>query len=115
MYRSGENQVPLDLARVVSLYKTAARFGNHAMAMNALAILHEQGWGVKDSRALALQRYVKTARAGSAMTLANLGEIHIQGDGGLRRDLAKKADNQSAPGAVEKVTSITRTMKSGKK
>lgn len=115
MYRSGENQVPLDLARVVSLYKTAARFGNHPMAMNALAILHEQGWGVKDSRALALQRYVKTARAGSAMTLANLWEIHIRGDGGLRRDLAKKADNKSAPGAGEKVTSITRTMKSGKK
>ena len=65
MYRSGENQVPLDLARVVSLYKTAARFGNHPMAMNALAILHEQGWGVKDSRALGLQRYVKTARAGT--------------------------------------------------
>ena len=65
MYRSGENQVPLDLARVVSLYKTAARFGNHPMAMNALAILHEQGWGLKDSRALGLQRYVKTARAGT--------------------------------------------------
>ncbi len=115
MYRPGENQVTFDLARVVSHYKTAARFGPPPLAMNALAILHEQGWGVKDSGSLALQRYVKTARAGCAMTLANLGEIHILGDGGLRRDLAKKADNQSAPGAGEKVTSITRAMKSGKK
>ena len=54
MYRSGENQVPRDLVRAVSLYKTAPRLGNHPMAMNALGILHEQGWGVK-----ALQWYSK--------------------------------------------------------
>ena len=53
MYRSGENQVPRDLTRAVSLYKTAARLENHPMAMNALGILHEQGWGVKASQALA--------------------------------------------------------------
>ena len=84
MYRSGENQVPRDLARAVSLYKTAARLGNHPMAMNALGILHEQGWGVKASQALALQWYGKAARAGSAMALANLGKIHARGDGVLQ-------------------------------
>ena len=45
MYRSGENHVPRDLAWAVSLYKAAARLGNHPMAMNALGILHEQGLG----------------------------------------------------------------------
>ena len=45
MYRSGENHVPRDLAWAVSLYKAAARLGNHPMAMNTLGILHEQGWG----------------------------------------------------------------------
>ena len=84
MYRSGENQVPRDLTRAVSLYKTAARLENHPMAMNALGILHEQGWGVKASQALALQWYGKAARAGSAMALANLGEIHARGDGVLQ-------------------------------
>ena len=84
MYRSGENQVPRDLARAVSLYKTAARLGNHPMAMNALGILHEQGWGVKASQALALHWYRKAARAGSAMAMANLGKIHARGDGVLQ-------------------------------
>jgi len=115
MYHCGGNEVPRDLARAVFSYKTAPRFGNQPMAMNALAILHEHGWGVKDSKALALQRYVKTARAGRAMVLANLGKIHIRIDSGLRRHLAKKVDNQSAPGAGEKLTSITRIMKIGKK
>ncbi|MFQ3169916.1 MAG: hypothetical protein ACI8QI_002497 [Limisphaerales bacterium] len=84
MYRSGEKQVPRDLARAVSLYKTAARLGNHPMAMNALGILYEQGWGVKASQALALQWYRKAARAGSAMAMANLGKIHARGDGVLQ-------------------------------
>ena len=84
MYRSGENQLPRDLARAVSLYKTAARLGNHPMAMNALGILYEQGWGVKASQALALQWYGKAARAGSAMAMANLGKIHARGDGVLQ-------------------------------
>ena len=77
MYHCGENEMPRDLARAVSIYKTAPRFGNHPMAMNALAILHEYGWGVKDSKVLALQRYVKTASAGSEMALANLGRIPV--------------------------------------
>ncbi len=46
--------MPRDLARAVFSYKTAPRFGNQPMAMNALAILHENGWGVKDSKAPAL-------------------------------------------------------------
>ena len=115
MYHCGGNEVPRDLARAVFSYKTAPRFGNQPMAMNALAILHEHGWGVKDSKAPALQRYVKTARPGSAMALANLGKIYIWIDSGLRRHLAKKVDNQSAPEAGDKLTSITRIMKSGKK
>ena len=115
MYHCGKNEVPRDLARAVSIYKTAPRFGNHPMAMNALAIVHEYGWGVKDSKVLALQRYVKTASAGSEMALANIGRIHIWIDSGLRRHLAKKVDNQSAPGAGDKLTSNTRIMKSGKK
>ena len=57
----------------------------------------------------------KTARAGSEMSLANLGRIHIWIDSGLRRHLAKKVENQSAPGAGDKLTSNTRIMKSGKK
>ena len=81
LYRSGEKQVPLDLAKAVSLYKTAARLGNHPMAMNTLGILYEQGWGVKASQALALQWYGKAARVGSAMALANLGKVHARGDG----------------------------------
>jgi len=72
LYRSGEKQVPIDLAKAVSLYKTAARLGNHPTAMNALGIHYEQGWGVKASKALALQWYSKAARAGSAMAMANL-------------------------------------------
>ena len=110
MYHCGENEVPRNLARAVSIYKTAPRFGNQPMA-----ILHEHGWGVKDSKALALHRYVKPARAGSAMALANIGKIHIWIDSGLRRHLAKKVDNQSASGAGDKLTSNTRIMKSGKK
>ena len=83
MYHCGENEVPRDLARAVFSYKTAPRFGNQPMAMNALAILHEYGWGVKDSKVLALQRFVKTACAGSEMALSNLGRIHIWIDSGL--------------------------------
>ncbi|MEE2946825.1 MAG: tetratricopeptide repeat protein, partial [Verrucomicrobiota bacterium] len=84
LYRSGEGQLPVDLAKAVSLYKTAARLGNHPMAMNTLGLLYEQGWGVKASQALALQWYRKAARAGSAMALANLGKIHAQGSGVLQ-------------------------------
>ena len=84
LYRSGEKQLPLDLAKAVSLYKTAARLGNHPMAMNTLGILYEQGWGVKASQALALQWYGKAARAGSAMALANLGKVHARGAGVLQ-------------------------------
>ena len=46
---------------------------------------------------------------------------YFEGLGGLGRDLAKaldwakKADNQGEPGAAEKVTAITKIMKSGKK
>ena len=83
--------------------------------MNALAIIHKHGWGVKDSKSLALQRYVKTACAGSGMALANLGKIHIRINSGLCRHLAKKVDNQSAPVAGDKLTSNTRIMKSCKK
>ena len=84
LYRSGEGQLPVDLAKAVSLYKTAARLGNHPMAMNTLGLLYEQGWGVKASQALALQWYGRAARAGSAMGLANLGKIHAQGNGVLQ-------------------------------
>lgn len=84
LYRSGEGQLPVDLAKAVSLYKTAARLGNHPMAMNTLGLLYEQGWGVKASQALALQWYGKAARAGSAMALANLGKIHARGNGVLQ-------------------------------
>ncbi|MDP7048934.1 MAG: hypothetical protein QF721_05745 [Verrucomicrobiota bacterium] len=84
LYRSGEGQLPVDFAKAVSLYKTAARLGNHPMAMNTLGLAYEQGWGVKASQALALQWYGKAARAGSALALANLGKIHAQGNGVLR-------------------------------
>ena len=84
LYRSGDGELPVDLPKAVSLYKTAARLGSHPMAMNTLGLLYEQGWGVKASQALALAWYGKAARAGSAMALANLGKIHARGDGVLQ-------------------------------
>jgi TPR repeat protein len=84
MYRSGENQVPRDLARAVSLYKAAARLGNHPMAMNTLGILHEQGWGVKASQALALQWYSKADALENMDALNNRGYLHDEGLGTRR-------------------------------
>ena len=98
MYRSGEKQVPRDLAKAVSLYKTAARLGNHPMAMNALGIHYEQGWGVKTSQGLALLWYRKAARAGSTMAMANLGKIHARGDGVLQDYRAAVAELKKAAG-----------------
>ncbi|MBT7734978.1 MAG: sel1 repeat family protein, partial [Verrucomicrobia bacterium] len=98
MYRSGEKQVPRDLAKAVSLYKTAARLGNHPMAMNALGIHYEQGWGVKTSQGLALLWYRKAARAGSAMAMANLGKIHARGEGVLQDYRAGVAELKKAAG-----------------
>lgn len=98
MYRSGEKQVPRDLAKAVSLYKTAARLGNHPMAMNALGIHYEQGWGVKTSQGLALLWYRKAARAGSTMAMANLGKIHARGDGVLQDYRIAVAELKKAAG-----------------
>ncbi len=98
LYRSGEKQVPIDLAKAVSLYKTAARLGNHPTAMNALGIHYKQGWGVKASKALALQWYSKAARAGSAMAMANLGKIHARGDGVLQDYRIAVAEMKKAAG-----------------
>ena len=84
MYRSGEGSLPVDFSKAISLYKTAARVGNHPMAMNTLGLLHEQGWGVQASQALALQWYRRAARAGSAMGMANLGKTYARGSGVLQ-------------------------------
>ena len=90
-------------------------------ALNNRGCLHDEGLGTRRDLARAREFYTRGAEAGNAGAQMNLSAYYFEGLGGLRTDLAKaldwvkKADNQGEPGAAEKVTAITKIMKSGKK
>tara|TARA_B100000929_G_scaffold207019_1_gene164985 strand:- start:715 stop:1323 length:609 start_codon:yes stop_codon:yes gene_type:complete len=138
LYRSGEKQVPLDLAKALYLYNTvgsidlrqdykqalkwyskADSLGN-VDALNNLGYLHDEGLGTPRGQAKALDYYIMATEAGQAGAQMNLSAYCFVGLGGLRKNLlkaiacAQKAANQAEPGAAEKVTAIKKLMQGGK-
>jgi len=89
LYRSGEKQVPLDLAKALYLYNTVGSID------------------LKQDYKQALKWYSKADSLGNVDALNNLGYLHDEGLGTPR--------DQAKPGAAEKVTTITKLMQGGKK
>ena len=100
-------------------YRKSDSLGN-IDALNNLGYLYDEGLGTRRDQAKARELYIRAAEAGNAGAQMNLSAYYFKGLGGLRKDLAKslawaqKAADQGEPGAVEKITAITKLIKRGK-
>ncbi|MGA8657757.1 MAG: hypothetical protein WB586_16550, partial [Chthoniobacterales bacterium] len=76
-----------DYAKALPLLQKAADTG-HAVAMNNLGWLYQNGWGVAQDYAKARECYQKAADAGNALAMNNLGWLYHNG-WGVAQDYGK--------------------------
>lgn len=89
LYETGD-QVPLDPARAVALYRQAATAG-HVGAQINLATMYLDGAGVKRNPAAAVQWLTRAADGGSTLAQLNLGMIYETGEPPVTADLPQAA------------------------
>jgi hypothetical protein len=91
LYHTGDG-VPQDDQQALALNRKAAA-ANYAGGQSGVGDAYYHGWGVKQDARQALAWYQKAADQGYPPALAALGVMYHNGEGGLKVDDAKAAEN----------------------
>jgi TPR repeat protein len=98
LYHKGDG-VPQDDQQALALYRKAAD-AHYSGGENGIGDAYYHGWGVKQDAKQALAWYQKAADQGFPPALAALGVMYHNGEGGLKADDAKAAENLKQAAAL---------------
>ena len=103
-YCYGRNGVQQDYAKARDYYEQAAAMG-HAVALNDLVYLYENGYGVPKDYAKARECYERVAAMGNALALNNLGVLYRNGYG-VPKDYAKAREYYEQAAAMGNASAL---------